>query len=211
MAKLLYEDAFVAPEVFPKDARILDLGCGEHKKVPWAVGLDAVKAAGVDVVHDVGRFPWPFKDNEFDVVVASHVLEHLPDTVAACRELHRIAKPGGLIRVVLPHFSNPDAFVDPTHVRAFGFRTFEYMARAEDAPIPKAQRVFNRIGGTHPSAPGWYTPPLFEILERRITFRKVHRWAGLEFLAKHLPVSYEYFLSGIAPARCLLVLLRVKK
>jgi SAM-dependent methyltransferase len=211
MAKLLLEDAFVAPDAFPRGARILDLGCGESKKVPWAVGMDAVKAAGVDVVHDIARLPWPFKDGEFDVVVASHVLEHLPDTVAACRELHRVTKPGGLVRVVVPHYSSPDAFVDPTHLKAFGYRTFDYMARGEDAPLPRSQRWLNRLGGTSPAAPGWYTPALFEIVERRITFRKLHRLLGLERLAGHFPVSYEQYLAGLAPARCLLVLLRVKK
>jgi len=37
----------------------------------------------------------PFKDNEFDVVLCNHVLEHIPDDTKAMQELYRILKPGG--------------------------------------------------------------------------------------------------------------------
>lgn len=37
----------------------------------------------------------PFKDNEFDVILCNHVLEHIPDDTKAMQELYRILKPGG--------------------------------------------------------------------------------------------------------------------
>ncbi|MCH2232320.1 MAG: class I SAM-dependent methyltransferase [Crocinitomicaceae bacterium] len=42
--------------------------------------------------YDGGVFP--FKDNEFDYVICSHVLEHVPDPIAFCKELQRVAKKG---------------------------------------------------------------------------------------------------------------------
>lgn len=37
----------------------------------------------------------PFKDNEFDIILCNHVLEHIPDDTRAMNELYRIMKPGG--------------------------------------------------------------------------------------------------------------------
>jgi predicted SAM-dependent methyltransferase len=37
----------------------------------------------------------PFKDNEFDVILCNHVLEHIPDDTKAMNELYRVLKPGG--------------------------------------------------------------------------------------------------------------------
>jgi ubiquinone/menaquinone biosynthesis C-methylase UbiE len=37
----------------------------------------------------------PYADGTFDRVIASEVLEHIPDDVAAMRELARVLKPGG--------------------------------------------------------------------------------------------------------------------
>lgn len=37
----------------------------------------------------------PFKDDEFDIILCNHVLEHIPDDTKAMQELYRILKPGG--------------------------------------------------------------------------------------------------------------------
>ncbi|MEO8934424.1 MAG: class I SAM-dependent methyltransferase [Xanthomarina sp.] len=37
----------------------------------------------------------PFRNNEFDVILCNHVLEHIPDDTKAMEELYRILKPGG--------------------------------------------------------------------------------------------------------------------
>lgn len=37
----------------------------------------------------------PFKDNEFDIILCNHVLEHIPDDTKAMQELYRVMKPGG--------------------------------------------------------------------------------------------------------------------
>jgi SAM-dependent methyltransferase len=46
-----------------------------------------------DVKADICNLP--FKDNEFDVILCNHVLEHIPDDTKAMQELFRILKPGG--------------------------------------------------------------------------------------------------------------------
>lgn len=37
----------------------------------------------------------PFESNSFDVVICSHVLEHIPDDKAAMKEFYRVLRPGG--------------------------------------------------------------------------------------------------------------------
>ena len=44
----------------------------------------------------------PFADETFDKVIASEVLEHVPDDTAAYDELLRILKPGGTLAVTVP-------------------------------------------------------------------------------------------------------------
>ena len=47
-----------------------------------------------DVEADICNLP--FKDDEFDVILCNHVLEHIPDDAKAMQELYRILKPGGM-------------------------------------------------------------------------------------------------------------------
>ena len=43
-----------------------------------------------------------FPDNSFDRLIATHVLEHIVDPVAALEEWDRVVVPGGIISLVLP-------------------------------------------------------------------------------------------------------------
>lgn len=106
--------------------KALDVGCG-NLKVPGTIGVDFCKIDGVDVVHDLNKFPYPFKDGEFDVIYANQVLEHLSapleDIIA---ELLRILKPDGVIKIEVPHALNVAGFADPTHVKFYTIFTFDY-------------------------------------------------------------------------------------
>ena len=57
----------------------LNIGCGKDIK-PEFVNLDNVKLPGVNLVHDLDKFPWPFEDNSFEYIRAISVLEHLEDS-----------------------------------------------------------------------------------------------------------------------------------
>ena len=48
------------------------------------------------------RCALPFADGTFDRVIASEVLEHIPDDTAAMRELARVLRPGGAMAVTVP-------------------------------------------------------------------------------------------------------------
>mgnify|MGYP000271127189 FL=1 len=106
--------------------KILDVGCGTNK-TEGAIGLDNNPRTSADVIHDLGKIPYPFPDSEFDLIVSNHVVEHVPDVMAFIAELHRITRPGGRIRLLTPHYTNPDWANDPTHrnhINSYTFNTF---------------------------------------------------------------------------------------
>jgi SAM-dependent methyltransferase len=106
--------------------KVLDVGCGTNK-MDGAVGLDHNPRTDADVIHDLGDLPYPFGDDEFDLVVANHVVEHVPDVMAFVTELHRLTRNGGTIRLLTPHYTNPDWPNDPTHrnhINSYTFNTF---------------------------------------------------------------------------------------
>jgi SAM-dependent methyltransferase len=105
--------------------RVLDIGCGKHK-TPGAVGLDSNPRVGADVVHDLDQVPYPFADDEFDIVIGNQVIEHVEDVLAVMAELHRITRAGGLIRLDTPHFSDVASYTDPTHKRHLTTESFAY-------------------------------------------------------------------------------------
>lgn len=105
---------------------ILDVGCNKVRAPEATCGIDYRAFPGVDIVHDLERFPWPIADNRFDVILCRDVIEHLNDVVRTMEELHRIAKPGGRIKIWTPHFAHPNSFRDPTHRHHFSLGTFDY-------------------------------------------------------------------------------------
>lgn len=57
-------------------------------------------ASGAATNGDATRLP--FADASFDRIIASEVLEHIPDDTAAFGELARVLKPGGTLAVTVP-------------------------------------------------------------------------------------------------------------
>jgi SAM-dependent methyltransferase len=86
---------------------------------------------GVD--HMVDLQALPFDAGSYDIVYASHVLEHVPNDEQAIAEIRRILAPGGLAVLPVPivnpvtaEYPAPNAF-ESMHVRAPGpdyFRRF---------------------------------------------------------------------------------------
>lgn len=85
----------------PSGYACLNLGCGNAHLPSWT-NAD-IKARGDVQAVDLRR-PLPVQDGVFDAVYSSHVLEHLTeeDGLRLTREMHRILKPGGVCRIVVP-------------------------------------------------------------------------------------------------------------
>lgn len=85
-----------------------------------------------------------FWDGQFDVVICSHVLEHIPDDAAAMREMRRVLRSSGILVVMVPVYGDT-TYEDPRitapedrlrhfgqadHVRKYGL---DILGRLEDA------------------------------------------------------------------------------
>jgi SAM-dependent methyltransferase len=110
----------------------LHLGCGYIIKDGW-INHDLVELPGVDIVHDLKIFPWPFEDNQFDEVFMKDVLEHLPDTIKTFEELYRITKPGAKVFIAVPYWNSVIAYGDPTHIKSFNEFSFNFFDPTKDA------------------------------------------------------------------------------
>ncbi len=100
----------------------LNLGCGRDIK-PGYVNLDLFQRNGVDVIHNLNTFPYPFKDDQFDEIVADNIFEHVKDLVGTLEELYRISKPGAIIKATVPYGSSWVEHID--HKRGFNYTTFK--------------------------------------------------------------------------------------
>jgi len=103
----------------------LHLGCGTAIKEGW-VNQEMVRLPGVDVVHNLRVFPWPFEDGQFTEVLMHAILEHLPDTIGTMDELYRITSPGARVQINVPYWNSHAAIGDPTHVRFFNEHSFTF-------------------------------------------------------------------------------------
>jgi SAM-dependent methyltransferase len=172
----------------------LDVGCG-NAKIPGAVGIDAVAGTQADIVHDLNQFPWPLPDDSFDVIRLWSVLEHLEDPLAVLAEVHRVARPGALVIILVPHFSSAMSFTDPTHRHYFSGCSFDYL-------IPGTQ-----LAGSY----GFYAKGQFRMLERRVTLSPL--WTRLRltgFMNRHL-YQYETYLCYLIRGQDILLKLSVTK
>jgi len=111
--------------------KILDVGCG-IRKATEAIGIDKFRVKGVDVVHDLEKFPWPFKDNTFDKIICNHILEHLTNLTKTMEELHRIAKSNAKIEIEVPYYKSELAFADPTHKHFITPTTFDFFTEMHE-------------------------------------------------------------------------------
>jgi predicted SAM-dependent methyltransferase len=83
-------------------SRRLNWGCGEHPEPGW-INSDIKDGPGIDLSCDI-REGLPLEADTIDYAVSIHALPEIPytDIVGALRELRRVLKPGGVLRLALP-------------------------------------------------------------------------------------------------------------
>ncbi len=117
-----------------KDASVLDFGCGtgivldEFQKIglrctgvemsPWACRYGRERFGLTMLNEDIMTVG--LESESFDIIVMSHVVEHLPDPPAIVARLASLLKPGGMLMVCTP-------FAESIGARLFGRRWLYYL------------------------------------------------------------------------------------
>lgn len=120
----------------------LELGCGNRKRDPATIGIDALDYECVDLVGDVFEVLAAMPDGTVDEVYSAHFFEHVNDVPRLLVELARVLKPGGRLAITVPHFSNPYFYSDITHRATFGLYSMSYFSidRQLSRKVPSYQR-----------------------------------------------------------------------
>jgi len=168
--------------IFSEGEKVLHIGSGK-KTLVGATTIDILDLPGVDVVHDLDVFPWPFGDNTFDLIFAHSVFEHLEDQIAVVEEMARILKPGGRVVINVPHFRCVDAFTDSTHTHFFTTQSMDYYIEGKALSNYEYTKVrFKEIGLWF----GWPQPSKNLIVRWFKSYIKRHQ----RFYDKHLSLLF---------------------
>lgn len=119
---------------------ILELGCGNRKRIENSIGIDIIDYDNVDIVGDVFDVLNEIPNGSIDVVYSHSFFEHIDDLKKLMTELARVVKTDGHLEITVPHFSNPYFYSDYTHRAFFGLYTFCYFCE---------QNLFRRVVPTY--------------------------------------------------------------
>lgn len=110
--------------------RKLNIGCGnDYREGFWNIDIGNCKK---DAAWDITQ-PIPVQDGQYDLIIANHVLEHIPKEsfFKVFRELHRILAQDGLLQFQVPKAGSDNFWTDPTHTMPFTERTMDYVIRGK--------------------------------------------------------------------------------
>lgn len=164
----------------------LHLGCG-NEKLKGYVNCDISKEVNPDKIVDLEKPLKMFKDNSVEEIIINHSLEHISNFISLMEEFHRICKKNAIIKIRVPYFAYPGAFQDPTHVRFFTLKTFDYFT-------PENKLNF-------------YSKARFKIIEKKLCFFVTRPSKLIDLAINKISPFYERFLSRLFPVEELKIIL----
>ena len=196
IAKLEFVRAWL--NAVPRDARVLDAGCGEGVLVEEFA--DRLRIEGVDANYSSARVrtgsvtALPHPDGFFDRAVCLDVLEHLTfeEQARALRELSRVLRSGGELLVSVPNLAHLQSRVHFL-LRGRLIRTASEEKHPGDRPVAEYVRLAERAGLHLIQRRGIFpTVPVVTRFIRRNprALLPLHRW-----LTKLIPVPGWCFLN----------------
>lgn len=109
----------------------LNIGCSHETKPGW-VNIDTVHGDGVDVTADFNNCDCcrlPFEDDSVEEINCFWTPARVAKILPLMEELHRIAKNNARATFIVPYGSSDNAWEDPTLVRRFFLKSFNYFSQ----------------------------------------------------------------------------------
>src|SRR6266850_801692 len=104
--------------------KVLNYGCGKSVyKATNVINVDIVPGEFV-LVLDPSKSLSQFGEN-FDYILANHVLEHVPNWFETFTQFAEILKPGGKLEIFIPPISSDSAHSFRDHINRIGMRSFD--------------------------------------------------------------------------------------
>ena len=179
----------------PKDAKLLEIGCGTGHNLPMLGEFGQVEALEVDPIargmaeKRLGRTvlssPLPalegVPDDTYDMVAALDVVEHIPDDKAALEGISRVLKPGGKLLMTVPAHQWMWSAHDVVnhHQRRYSKRDFKRLVNESPLklesigylnsllfPLAMAQRLASKLTGKEDANLAPPAEPINQVLER---------------------------------------------
>lgn len=106
----------------------LDLGCGRSPQQGYT-GVDIGFSAENIIQSDALTYLKSLPSASVSHVYSRHYLEHMAfeELHTLLKEIDRVLIKGGEMKFIVPHFSNPYYYSDPTHKTPFGVHSFSYL------------------------------------------------------------------------------------
>jgi len=109
----------------------LNIGCGTNPSKSTEeiefIYIDIAELEGIDMLYDLNKIPYPFEDESFDLIIMHDIIEHLEKPIDVFREVHRLLKKDGLIKLKVVDWSHRYTYSDPQHKHAFSERYFRVL------------------------------------------------------------------------------------
>lgn len=193
--------------------KILEVGCGRGGFVRLLASRDAsacgtdfsgyalevaanraklkrVVEGSVDYVQ-ADAHQLPFSDEAFDIVISCEMIEHVPDPLAAVRQMARVCRPGGLLYLTTPNYMNliglyelyaamrrkslHSEFSQPLDRHCVFFQTRSLVREA-------GWRIVDSDGTVHQVPVGGRDPVRLQFIERNRTIRRCLSPLALHYL-----------------------------
>jgi hypothetical protein len=149
----------------------LNLGCGMDYRSDY-INCDCSESVNPDLVVDL-EDKLPFEDNYADEIIIYHTLEHIYNFTYLVHELHRVSKPGSIIKVKVPFYSSWGQYNDPTHVRFFTPFTFNFFRQnkyshevSSDTEMFKINKSLINYGVGESGKFNWFMNPIINFNQR---------------------------------------------
>jgi hypothetical protein len=157
----------------------LNLGCGADIRKGY-VNQDFTSFKGVDDVFNFNKYPWKYKDNQFEEIRIINCVHCANNLVDFMNEVWRIAKPNAKIIIQVQYFLSTESANDPYTKIGINFNSFNIFLHSDKSYYSHNAK--------------------FNIIKRKWIFsdNKYLRW--LSFFPNLLPKFYGRFLYFYFPS-----------